>query len=391
MLKTRSCPLHPLLLGQESISTYYASFMKFQMWFFLTSFAHKYGSWGWQTTDLAASFFLSAWPSCFLNWIMVSCAWRQNQRLEQFKRKKSTGWFRTPVKKALNAQSPFLSTLWQRFKPLFSLCPNKAESLLQSSRLRIISAPGNSPAAFCGSVLVILRPKRHKLDMSWTLSLQCLAGTTQNLQSCQACMFWYDLCHLCQQLPDFGFGTWDVKPWSAKTSSQCSFFFLVACCRVCSVFSTRFAAASVTACQSSPATMNFSWNSELFSQTWHHLGVSKIWGIPKWMVVMETPIKMDDLGYHHLRKPPSKLISVTFVEFIGGPSASSSVIMLFCLKNLTTPLWYAQAPKSLYHASIFTLQIMTWSTQILTCPLSNVKNEKWYLCPVLIFFLTWTW
>lgn len=263
------------------------------MWFFLTSFAHKYGSWGWQTTDLAASFFLSAWPSCFLNWIMVSCAWRQNQRLEQFK------WWQVHVPSNFGDGSHFEEEKHR-------MIPNTCQESLECSKsisfnpmatfqtfVFFVSKQGRKPLAnphgfasflhqvtvqqhFVGSVLVILRPKRHKLDMSWTLSLQCLAGTTQNLQSCQACMFWYDLCHLCQQLPDFGFGTWDVKPWSAKTSSQCSFFFLVACCRVCSVFSTRFAAASVTACQSSPATMNFSWNSELFSQTWHHLGVSKI-------------------------------------------------------------------------------------------------------------------
>ena len=34
------------------------------------------------------------------------------------------------------------------------------------------------------------------------------------------------------------------------------------------------------------------------------MGVSKNSGTPKWMVVMENPIKMDDLGYHYFWKHP---------------------------------------------------------------------------------------
>ena len=34
------------------------------------------------------------------------------------------------------------------------------------------------------------------------------------------------------------------------------------------------------------------------------MGGSTNMGTPKWMVYMENPIKMDDLGYHHFRKPP---------------------------------------------------------------------------------------
>ena len=36
----------------------------------------------------------------------------------------------------------------------------------------------------------------------------------------------------------------------------------------------------------------------------HHLGVSKNIGTPKWMVIMENPIKIDDLGYHYFWKHP---------------------------------------------------------------------------------------
>ena len=36
----------------------------------------------------------------------------------------------------------------------------------------------------------------------------------------------------------------------------------------------------------------------------HHLGVSKNIGTPKWMVIMESPIKIDDLGYHYFWKHP---------------------------------------------------------------------------------------
>ena len=32
------------------------------------------------------------------------------------------------------------------------------------------------------------------------------------------------------------------------------------------------------------------------SKLGHHLGVSKNSGTPKWMVIMENPIKIDDLG-----------------------------------------------------------------------------------------------
>ena len=39
-----------------------------------------------------------------------------------------------------------------------------------------------------------------------------------------------------------------------------------------------------------------------------HVGVSKNRGTPKWMVIiMENPIKMDDLGVPHFRKPPHTL------------------------------------------------------------------------------------
>ena len=35
-----------------------------------------------------------------------------------------------------------------------------------------------------------------------------------------------------------------------------------------------------------------------------YMGVSKNSGTPKWMAIMDNPIKMDDLGYHHFRKHP---------------------------------------------------------------------------------------
>ena len=35
-----------------------------------------------------------------------------------------------------------------------------------------------------------------------------------------------------------------------------------------------------------------------------YMGVSKNSGTPKWMLIMENPIKMDDLGYHYFWKHP---------------------------------------------------------------------------------------
>ena len=35
-----------------------------------------------------------------------------------------------------------------------------------------------------------------------------------------------------------------------------------------------------------------------------HMGVSKNCGTPKWVVLMENPLKMDDLGYHYFWKHP---------------------------------------------------------------------------------------
>ena len=37
------------------------------------------------------------------------------------------------------------------------------------------------------------------------------------------------------------------------------------------------------------------------------MGVSKNSGAPKWMVIMENPIKMDDLGYHYFWKHPNTM------------------------------------------------------------------------------------
>ena len=61
------------------------------------------------------------------------------------------------------------------------------------------------------------------------------------------------------------------------------------------------------------ANLDIPWNPEWAltgSLQWHlklpYMGVSKNRGIPKWMVYEENLLYiMDDLGYHHFRKPPS--------------------------------------------------------------------------------------
>ena len=40
------------------------------------------------------------------------------------------------------------------------------------------------------------------------------------------------------------------------------------------------------------------------TQACEHMAVSINSGTPKWMVIMEHPIKMDDLGYHYFWKHP---------------------------------------------------------------------------------------
>ncbi len=136
-----------------------------------------------QTADLAASFLLSAWPSCFLNWIMVSWAWHRDndwnslddwhKKMNKYSstfhhvlgmaailRKKRTGQFWTPsVKKAMLKVHFF-----QPHGNVSNLCFLRVQ-------IRQMGRPLANPHDFAsflhqvtaqqhfvGSVLVILRP-----------------------------------------------------------------------------------------------------------------------------------------------------------------------------------------------------------------------------------------